>query len=533
MSGLARRMASLGVLGVAVSTLTLLAALRPVHAETPPGVLVVAQSIDDAVSFDPAEGFELTTVQSFNNLYQRLVQTDRADANKIVPGLAASWEAGSDGKSLIFALQKDAKFASGNPLRPEDVIFSLSRVVKLNKSPAFILNELGWTADNVDKSIQKIDDAHVKLSWQADVGPAFALAILTAPVSSIVDAATVAPQASGDDLGNGWLKTHSAGSGPFKITNYTPHEALVLDANDSSPGGAPKLKSVILRNVPDAAARRLVIEQGDADIARGLASDQIEALKGKSGVKVLAVPSARSDYLLINTKANATLGNPAFWEAARYLVDYDGIANNLLRGQSQVHQSFLPVGFPGALTDNPYKLDVAKAKKILADAGIGPATIAFPVFNEAPFLQIAQSLQSTFAQAGITLDIQPGVTSEIYAKARAGQYQFTLRYWIPDYFDANSNASAFAVNRDNTHNTVAKQAGWVIPELSDRTAAAVKEQDPARRAALYEELQRDLQKSSPFVFILQGSDQVVLRDGIKGYAQGLNADQVYYDQVDK
>ena len=246
----------------------------------------------------------------------------------------------------------------------------------------------------------------------------------------------MSPQAAGGDLGNGWLKGHSAGSGAFAITNYTPHEALVLQANPTSPGGAPKLQSVILRNVPDAAARRLLIEQGDADIARGLGSDQIEALKSAKGVTVLAVPSARTDYLLINSKANATLGNPAFWEAARYLVDYDGIAKNLLRSQVQVHQAFLPVGFPGALTDNPFKLDVEKAKAILADAKIGPTKIAFPVFNEQPFLQIAQSLQSTFGQAGITLDIQPGVASEIYAKGRSGHYEITLRYWIPDYFDA-------------------------------------------------------------------------------------------------
>ena len=66
------------VLGVAVAFSAGLA-----NAETPPNVLVVAQSIDDAVSFDPAEGFELTTVQSFNNVYQRLVQSDREDGTKI------------------------------------------------------------------------------------------------------------------------------------------------------------------------------------------------------------------------------------------------------------------------------------------------------------------------------------------------------------------------------------------------------------------------------------------------------------------
>ena len=264
-----------------------------VHAETPPDVLVVAQSIDDAVSFDPAEGFELTTVQSFNNIYQRLVQSNRDDGTKIEAGLAASWEAGSDGKSLTFALA-DAKFSSGNPVRPEDVIFSLTRAVKLNKSPAFILNELGWKADNVDAAITKVDDKHVKLTWTADVGSGFALSILTAPIASIVDEQTVSPQAKDNDFGNGWLKTNSAGSGAYTIATYTPHEALVLQANANS-SDKPTLESVIIRNVPDVGARRLLVEQGDADIARGLSADQIEALKDKSGIKVLSVPSARQD----------------------------------------------------------------------------------------------------------------------------------------------------------------------------------------------------------------------------------------------
>ena len=502
------------------------------HAETPNDTLVVAQSIDDATSFDPAEGFELTTVQSFNNLYQRLVQSNRDDGTKIEPALAASWEAGSDGKSLTFALA-DAKFASGNPVRPEDVIFSLTRAVKLNKSPAFILNELGWKLETVDSAVSKVDDKHVKLTWSADVGAGFALSLLTAPIASVVDEQTVSANVKDNDFGNGWLKTNSAGSGAFSIAAYTPHEALVLQANANS-SDKPKLENVIIRNVPDVGARRLLVEQGDADIARGLSADQIEALKDKNGIKVLSVPSARTDYILLNTKANPTLGNPAFWEAARYLVDYDGIAKNLLRGQSSVHQSFLPVGFAGALTETPFKLDPEKAKKILADAGIKtPFKIEFIVFNDQPYLSIAQSLQATFAQAGITLDIQPGVAGDIYARGRSGKFEMTLRYWIPDYFDPHSNASAFAINKDNSTNTAAKYAGWVIPELTDETLSAVKEQDPAKRIALYQDLQKKIQVSSPFIFTLQGNDPVVLSDKVKNYAQGLNADQVYYDKVEK
>jgi peptide/nickel transport system substrate-binding protein len=63
----------------------------PAGAATPADVLVVAQSIDDIVSFDPAQGYELTTVQTYNNVYQRLVQTNPTDGTKLDGAPAESW----------------------------------------------------------------------------------------------------------------------------------------------------------------------------------------------------------------------------------------------------------------------------------------------------------------------------------------------------------------------------------------------------------------------------------------------------------
>lgn len=84
-------------------------------------------------------------------------------------------------------------------------------------------------------------------------------------------------------------------------------------------------------------------------MARDLGADQIAALQDKPGVKVLSIPSAEQNYLVFNTanSANPLLNNPAFWEAARWLVDYEGITKNLLKGQYFIHQSFLPAGLPG------------------------------------------------------------------------------------------------------------------------------------------------------------------------------------------
>jgi peptide/nickel transport system substrate-binding protein len=502
---------------------------------TPAHTLVVAQSIDDIVSLDPAEGFELSSVQSFNSLYQRLIQPNPSKPTELQPSLASHWVAGKDGRSLTFTLKAGAKFSSNNPVRPEDVVFSLVRAVTLNKSPAFILNELGWKADNVAGFIKKTGSNQVQLSWPAKVGPSFALSVLSSPIASVVDQKTALANQVNGDSGNGWLKTHSAGSGPFKIRSYQPHEALVLDANPSSPGGAPKLKAVILKNVADAASRRLLIEQGDADIARDIGADQVAALAGKAGIRIQPIPSAAVDYLAFNAASseNPVLKNPAIWEAARWLVDYQGIANKLLKGQFQVHQSFLPDGFPGALKDTPYKYDPVKAQAILAKAGLKNVTIKLDVFNQSPFTEIAQSLQSSFARGGIQLQIQPAVGSQIYAKVRARTQQAVLLYWIPDYFDAHSNASAFAINRNDGTKTLAWRTGWNIPALSNQTDAAVQETNPAKRVKLYQKIQREVQRNSPFVVAFQAREQLVLRSNVKGYAQGLNADMVYFNKVVK
>ncbi|WP_034912675.1 ABC transporter substrate-binding protein [Erwinia sp. 9145] len=503
------------------------------QAATPPDTLVIAQSIDDASSFDPAEGFELTSVQAFTNLYQRLVQSDPQNPVDLKPTLASSWQAGSDNRSLIFTLRDGAKFASGNPVRPEDVIFSLSRVVKLNLDPSFILTQLGWTKDNVDGQLKKIDDSHVQINWTADVSANYVLSLLAAPVSSIVDEKTASAHVQKGDFGNAWLGAHSAGSGPFQLRKYVPHEVVLLSANPTSPGGAPKLKNVLIKNVPDPAARRLLLEQGDADIARNLGTDQLAALKGKPGVKPMAIPMASLYYLMFNAEANPVLKNPALWEASRYLFDYHGIADDLLKGQFQVHQSFLPEGYLGALKDNPYQYDPEKAKAILSKAGLKNVSFKLVVSNQPPYLDIAQALQASFAKGGVKVELLPGLSNEISTNVKSHRYEATLNSWGADYFDPNTNASAFAWNPENGSTTLAWRANWHIPELNKKTLAATAENDKAKRVALYQDMQRDVQKSSPFVVGLQARNLIALRDNLKGYVQGINPDMVYYGQVSK
>lgn len=170
-----------------LSLLVLTALSGSALAATPPDTLVVVQSLDDIVSLDPAESNELSSIQTVPSLYQRLIQADRDNPEKIVPILAESWQGDAAAKTLTVKLRPDAVFSSGNPVQADDVIFSFTRAIKMNRSPAFILNVLGWDASNIDQHLKKIDKNTVQLSWSADVSPAVALNILSTPIASIVD----------------------------------------------------------------------------------------------------------------------------------------------------------------------------------------------------------------------------------------------------------------------------------------------------------------------------------------------------------
>ena len=132
---------------------TLAIAALPLQAATPKDTLVVASAFDDIISLDPAEAFEISAGELMGNGYDRLLRYDVADPSKLVADLAKGWKVSADGKTYSFELKPGLKFASGNALTAEDVVFSLQRAVLLDKTPAFILTQFGLSKDNVKDKV--------------------------------------------------------------------------------------------------------------------------------------------------------------------------------------------------------------------------------------------------------------------------------------------------------------------------------------------------------------------------------------------
>lgn len=507
------------------------------QAATPADTLVIAKQIDDLISLDPAEAYELSGIEVISNSYDRLMRFEPTDITKLVPGVAEGVTVGEDGKTFTLKIRAGQKFASGNPVTAQDAAWSLQRVIKLQKTPVFLISQLGWTPENIDQMVTASDDSTLKVTIGVDYAPTLVYALLGSVVGSVVDMKTAMSHETAGDMGNGWLKANSAGSGAYIIKSWTPNQSVVLEANPNYRGGQAKLKRVVIRHIPEASAQRLALEKGDVDVADNLTPDQVTAIAGNKDVKITTIPQALLYYVGLNQKMKE-LQDPKVRQALRYLVDYDGMVNSFLKGADQVHQSFWASGFWAAYDENPFKLDVEKAKSLLKEAGYPNGfSLDLDAPNFAPFVNIAQSLQSTFAQAGIKVNIVSSEMAPMLTKYRARQHQGLLVYWGPDYMDPHTNADGFVTNVNNADDApghpLAWRNTWQNKDLNAAVLAAASERDETKRKEDYIDLQKKLLDDGPYIIMFQAISQRADRSNVTGYVQGPSADVTYYNLTSK
>jgi peptide/nickel transport system substrate-binding protein len=489
----------------------------PAAAATPANILVMARAIDNIVgAFDPAESYE--------------------SSNKLVGDLAESWKVSPDGLLFTFQLRRGVKFDSGNELTADDAAFSLQRVVKLKKTPSFILSQFGWDADNVEKMIRATSDHTLELTLPVQQAPTFVLYCLSATVGCVVEKARALANQANNDLGNAWLKTHSAGAGSYRLVEWNASDHIILEANPYAEM-RPRMPRIVIRHVAEPSSQLVLLQKGDADIAGNLTADQLKGVIKNPDFAISKIDQLNSLYLGLNASL-PQFQKVEIRQAIKWAIDYDAIADNITPNVWGVWQTFLPKGSPGSIPDRPFKKDVAKAKELLAKGGYPDGfDIVLDYYSHSPFADIAAAIQHDLAAIGIKAQLLAGETKQVTTKMRARQHQMTLMIWFPDYLDPNSNAQAFNANPDDSDGAKPKLPAWRChffdKELTEAVDRAVKELDPEKRLELYADMQRDAMQRSPFVFLLQSSEVVTMRKGVSGIELGLMPDYTRYDRITK
>ena len=507
--------------GVCIGVLVLVAMLgfsaSLSYAEVPKDILVVGMQAGDVVSLDPAKAYEFASSGAVKQIYDNLVDFKVGDYTEPIPELAESWDIGEDGKTWTFHIRQGVKFASGNPVNADAVVFSLQRLVKLEDTPSWVLTQWGITPD----SVTKIDDYTVQVVLDQKYAPGMFLSCLAYTVGSIVDPAVVLEHEQDGDLGKAWMTDHSAGSGPFILEQWNRNESIILKANENYWKGTPPFKRVIIRDINEPTNQMILLEKGDLDIAWDLLPDQIKKLRDNPDIAISETSTLYTRYLGMNVGFEP-LSKSEVRDAIRYAIDYDGIVDDIMQGAAIKTQTFIPKGMFGYNPAMPYNLDLEKAKKLLADAGYPDGfEVELTCYPEPPAPDIAVKIQSDLAKIGIKVNVVQMVSAQLYEKYRAQQLQLVLAQWGSDYWDPDANAKPFAHSTTAGPEAPIKQLAWrnkyANVESSKLVDQAAQELDKEKRAQLYEQITNMILDDGPFAILFFPLKQYGARSTVKNF----------------
>jgi peptide/nickel transport system substrate-binding protein len=470
-------------------------------------VLVIASN-QDIPNFDPHTATGYSASFFMRNVYDPLVRV-AGNPPEAVPGIAASWEKSSDGKTYTFTLNPDAKFHSGAAVTAEDVVYSFERALRLAKGNSWMIRNIV-----VSGGVTAVDAGTVRF----DLAVPFAPFLQVLPWIFIVEKAVVEANLGADD-GQTWLLTNTAGSGPFGVLRAEPgtlfqlgRAPTVWQANGGNLGG------VIWQITREAATQRLLLERGEAQIAVDLTSEDMDALADAPGVVRVLEPEYRTFSIKMNTAAGAC-ADINMRKAISYATNYQAIQD--AAGYANLMTGPLPDGIMGHKPDLAvYRMDMDKAKEYLAKTATPEGGIKLRMVHVSGLEQQrrwALIMLDSLKALNIELEIMPMNWPDMVAACKSPE---TFPDLFPVYQTANygdPDNIAFAAYH-SSRNGGWQNAVYKNPAVDALIEAGRAEVDPAKRMEIYAQFQETVVADAPDIFGVLEKRRLAMRDRVKGYS---------------
>jgi peptide/nickel transport system substrate-binding protein len=291
------------------------------------------------------------------------------------PMLCEKWEASADLKTWTLRLRKDVKWHSGRQFTSDDAVWNIKRVLDpktgssvLGLMKGFILEEYE-TGEKDDKgnpkkstrlwdanAVQKVDDFTVRLNGRT-------------PQIAIPEWLFHYPFLILDPAENGEFKVGSNGTGAFELVENQVERRQVLKARKGYWGGGPYLDTIEFIDLgDDPAAEIAALSSKQVDGLYEAAIVQLDALRKLGHVQLHQVTTAQT--AVARFQPNKPFDDKRVRQAMRLAVDSNAVLQLAHKGLGSVgeHHHVSPI-HPEYAKLAPFQRDVAKAKKLLADAG--------------------------------------------------------------------------------------------------------------------------------------------------------------------
>ena len=325
------------------------------------------------------------------------------------------------------------------------------------------------------------------------------------------------------DWAQGWLRDNMVGTGPYILDNYSQSQQAVFNRNPNYWGGwdGNHFEQLFVKYVKEPATERLLLEQGEIDVALFLPDDAVEELDGTAGITVTDVPSFNLYYLVFNCKDGPT-ADKKVRQALSYGFDYQTWVNDVMRGKAQQARGPIPSNFIGFNPNTPqYTYDPDKARQLLAEAGHPDGGFAIDYTYETGYFwkrPLGELFQSNMADLGMTVNIQelsPSAWADLMSNPETARHAFGLVWWPTLATPYDYMFSLFATGAQGTAGY--NWGYYSNPELDELLDQGTAELDEAKRAEIYDQAQVLLVDDAPALFVYEKRYRLPMRDNVEGF----------------
>ena len=388
-------------IAIAALSIRLVPAAAPA---APAGKVVIAQGVDPT-THDTMNQSETPASNIAVNIFDTLYERDQA--MKVVPALATEMPKPVAPTTWEVKLRKGVTFHNGEPFDAESVKFSLERLAqgqgKLRGASFFA------PVDRVEAVDPHTVRVHTKKPW-----PTFGV-VLT------FNQASMYPPKAYKDKDSAAISRQPIGTGPYRFVRWVKDEEIVLEANERYWRGAPKIKTVVFRPIPDDAVRVAALQNGEIDVAVNIPPHLASIIDKHPKVFLSTAPSIRTIQLMYYThqmdkdhKPTGPYGGPTadkrVRQAIAYALDVDEIIKGVLDGKAvRVPLMLTSMHFGFDPTLKPIKQDLDKAKKLLAEAGFPNGlelTLNAPQGRYVRDKEVAEAVGGQLGKAGIRTSVK-------------------------------------------------------------------------------------------------------------------------------
>jgi peptide/nickel transport system substrate-binding protein len=428
---------------------------------------------------------------------------------KVLPGLAVSWEQSKeDPRVWIFHLRQGVKFHDGTPFNAEAVKFNIERML----DPA--TGALARSSFAMIKSVEVVDEYTVKI-------------ITDVPFAALPAQLAYAPLAMDSPsqiqkLGNKEYYKDPKGTGPFKFVHHIRGQEVLLVANEDYWDGRPYLDAIVVKPIPDTAARLMALEAGDIHVAYHVPPRDAKRYMENPGlgITVLTPPPQRRMFIGLNVQWGP-FKDVRVRQALNYAVDKEAIVNQVFLGLAKPMDSPLP---PTSLCYYPakyYEYNPEKAKQLLAEAGYPNGFEVTLYYGPGRYLldtEVVEAVQAYLAAVGVKVKVVPLEWAAFTAKLRkpleeTDVQMFFIGWGLPT-LDPELGVGPFS------------RAAWppglnsmfyTNPTVEELIVAQRAATDPAERCAIVKQLQEIIMEDAPFIALYYEPQIHAVRNEVRDF----------------